>query len=422
MIATVRSPNYGARGGRDIAMLVVHATAGSLRGALAWLTNAAARVSAHYLIDKQGQVYQLVPDELAAWHAGRAGWRGETAINEISLGIELENANDGRDPYPAGQVDALLRLARDKVARYQIAPAMVVRHRDVAQPPGRKSDPAGFPWAEFIRQLFPQQPASPDERPPRPPSPGDGPVGLARALRAEAYRQVGATDRPEWAMHRLARAEGLGLPVGPSFELAVAGRAYIAQPFGRETLLSPIGDWQRVVRQAALAAPEQQPLREALTQAVYAQAGETYRPGWALHQYAERAPLGPPLGPGWRVGAAGQDYVAACYALDTIFSPAGSWREIARLSELLARPAAGPKSALAEALQEQLYRRAGSRLRADWQIHRYALAQSLGAPLGPSFRVALDGRDYVAEAFALDVAYCEVGDWKSIARLGALPG
>jgi hypothetical protein len=54
-------------------------------------------------------------------------------------------------------------------------------------------------------------------------------------------------------------------------------------------------------------------------------------------------------------------------------------------------------------------------------LYQYALREALGAPLGPSFRIALDGHDYLAEAFALDVIYCEVGDWKAIARLSTLP-
>ena len=67
----VRSPNYSLRGGQSISMIVLHATVGSARSALAWLTNPAARVSAHYLIDKSGHIYQLVADEYCAWHAGR---------------------------------------------------------------------------------------------------------------------------------------------------------------------------------------------------------------------------------------------------------------------------------------------------------------------------------------------------------------
>ncbi|HMP39962.1 MAG TPA: N-acetylmuramoyl-L-alanine amidase, partial [Roseiflexaceae bacterium] len=146
-------------------MIVLHSTVGSARSALAWLTNPAAQVSAHYLIDKGGRIYRLVPDELCAWHAGRAEWKGQTAINELSLGIELENANNGRDPYPTAQLDALVELSREKVSQYGIRPDMVVRHVDVALPRGRKSDPAGFPWAEYVRRGFGDLPPPAPERP-----------------------------------------------------------------------------------------------------------------------------------------------------------------------------------------------------------------------------------------------------------------
>ena len=59
-------------------------------------------------------------------------------------------------------------------------------------------------------------------------------------------------------------------------------------------------------------------------------------------------------------------------------------------------------------------------MRPEWPLHEYALRERLGAPIGPSFRVADSGRDYVAEAFALDVIACEVGHWKSIIRLSAM--
>ena len=151
---THRSPNHEPRT-RPIALVVLHATAGSLAGSLAWLCTPASKVSTHYLIAKSGHVYQLVSDDAVAWHAGRAVWHGETAINDISLGVELENANDGRDPYPAAQVAALTTLVRALFARY--GPLALARHLDVARPVGRKSDPAGFPW-ESWRALFAADP------------------------------------------------------------------------------------------------------------------------------------------------------------------------------------------------------------------------------------------------------------------------
>lgn len=151
---THRSPNHEPRT-RPIALVVLHATAGSLAGSLAWLCTPASKVSTHYLIAKSGHVYQLVDDDAVAWHAGRAEWHGETAINDISLGVELENANDGRDPYPAAQVAALTTLVRALFARY--GPLALARHLDVARPVGRKSDPAGFPW-ESWRAAFAADP------------------------------------------------------------------------------------------------------------------------------------------------------------------------------------------------------------------------------------------------------------------------
>jgi len=151
---SIKSPNHAPRGSIDISMLCLHATVGSARSALNWLINPASRVSTHYLIDKTGHIYQLVADDHIAWHAGRASWHGVTDINERSLGIELENRNDGRDVYPAAQLAAAHWLCQEKIARYNIERADVVRHLDVAMPRGRKTDPAGFPWPAFANALY----------------------------------------------------------------------------------------------------------------------------------------------------------------------------------------------------------------------------------------------------------------------------
>jgi N-acetyl-anhydromuramyl-L-alanine amidase AmpD len=150
------SPNHASRGGADISMLVLHATVGSGASARSWLTNPASKVSSHYLIYKTGYTYQLVADNRAAWHAGRSAWHGMTAtdIEQGSIGIELENANTGRDPYPIAQLDSARQLCKSLIARYQIARVNVVRHLDIAKPPGRKTDPANFPWTAFVRSLY----------------------------------------------------------------------------------------------------------------------------------------------------------------------------------------------------------------------------------------------------------------------------
>ncbi len=157
-----KSPNYSGRSSRadksprPITMLVIHSTAGSAASSLFWLCSPASKVSTHYLITKLGKIYQLVPDHLSAWHAGKSRWRGLTATDIAlgSIGIELENRNDGRDPYPAAQTTALLELSRSLIVKYSILSDMVVRHLDIATPRGRKSDPAGFAWEKFMSSLY----------------------------------------------------------------------------------------------------------------------------------------------------------------------------------------------------------------------------------------------------------------------------
>ena len=151
------SPNQSSRNGAQIVMLVGHATVGPYQASLNWLCNPASQVSTHYLIRKDGHTAQLVPDDKAAWHAGKSFWRGLNSdqIQRGSIGIELENANDGKDPYPPSQVGAFTELA---VMLLHLHPAitadMVVRHLDIAIPAGRKTDPAGFSWAEWKAGLF----------------------------------------------------------------------------------------------------------------------------------------------------------------------------------------------------------------------------------------------------------------------------
>ncbi len=85
------SPNFDARRAPPD-MLVLHYT-GMATGeaALARLCDPEAKVSAHYLVEEDGRVFRLVPEERRAWHAGRGVWRGETDCNAASIGVEIVN-------------------------------------------------------------------------------------------------------------------------------------------------------------------------------------------------------------------------------------------------------------------------------------------------------------------------------------------
>lgn len=150
------SPNHASRNGADISMIVLHATVGSYQSSLDWLCWDGSKVSTHYLIAKSGHIARLVKDDRAAWHAGRATWHGMSAaqIAAGSIGIELENRNDRKDVYPFAQLDVARQLCKYLIARYAIERVNVVRHLDIAKPPGRKSDPAGFPWTAFVKSLY----------------------------------------------------------------------------------------------------------------------------------------------------------------------------------------------------------------------------------------------------------------------------
>lgn len=140
-----------------VRFLVLHYTGDDAARALKVLTGP--RVSAHYLVDpappeRSGMpiVRQLVPEDERAWHAGVSSWNGRHHLNDTSIGIEIVNRGpvDTRTlsrwyPYDERQIQAVIALARDIVARYHIAPADVVGHSDIA--PGRKIDPGPlFPW------------------------------------------------------------------------------------------------------------------------------------------------------------------------------------------------------------------------------------------------------------------------------------
>ncbi len=175
------SPNHGERRGRfaheppDI--LLLHYTgmpdgrgmSGAER-AIRWLTMPVSEVSAHYVVDEDGRITQLVPEPRRAWHAGRGVWGSESDVNSASIGIEIVNPghwwdmglSPDRDPqepvevhpgprsFPPAQIAAVIGLSRDIVARNGIPADRVLAHSDIA--PGRKRDPGElFPWDALAR-------------------------------------------------------------------------------------------------------------------------------------------------------------------------------------------------------------------------------------------------------------------------------
>ena len=134
-------------------MLLLHYTGmRSTETALDRLRDPVAEVSAHYLIDEDGMIFQLVAEARRAWHAGRATWAGESDINGRSIGVELVNPGHefGYRGFPGPQMVALEGLCQGIVSRHPIPPHRVLGHSDVA--PDRKEDPGElFDWARLAR-------------------------------------------------------------------------------------------------------------------------------------------------------------------------------------------------------------------------------------------------------------------------------
>jgi N-acetylmuramoyl-L-alanine amidase len=157
------SPNFDSRQGYVVDMLVLHYT-GMPTGdeALARLCNDASNVSAHYVVQEDGRIHALVPENKRAWHAGVSHWRGETNINQRSIGIEIVNPGHefGYRPFSKAQMESVAALCHDILERYPIPSRNIVGHSDIA--PNRKEDPGElFDWKWLAAQgigIYPNRP------------------------------------------------------------------------------------------------------------------------------------------------------------------------------------------------------------------------------------------------------------------------
>ncbi|MEO8304999.1 MAG: 1,6-anhydro-N-acetylmuramyl-L-alanine amidase AmpD [Betaproteobacteria bacterium] len=166
----IRSPNHDARPpGTAIELVVVHGISLppgkfggdgiarlftnrlDLRADPYYASIAPLRVSAHFLVRRDGELVQFVGCTDRAWHAGASSWRGRARCNDFSIGIELEGSDDVA--YEPAQYAMLARLVRALRRAYPIID--VAGHSEIA--PGRKSDPGpAFDWGRLTRLLTPR--------------------------------------------------------------------------------------------------------------------------------------------------------------------------------------------------------------------------------------------------------------------------
>jgi len=107
------------------------------------------KVSAHFLIRRNGELVQFVPCHLRAWHAGVSYCDGRTGVNDFSIGVELEGADNMS--FEEVQYNALAELTRTLRGLYPaITTERIYGHSDIA--PGRKTDPGPlFDWDRYLQ-------------------------------------------------------------------------------------------------------------------------------------------------------------------------------------------------------------------------------------------------------------------------------
>lgn len=138
----LRKPNY---------VIIHHTAQTSTDQTLKTFTLPQTQVSAHYVIGKDGKVYQMLNDYLRAWHGGASKWGNATDINSSSIGIELDN--NGFEAFAETQISSLIRVLATLKKDYSIPTANFIGHSDIA--PGRKVDPnANFPWKKLSENDF----------------------------------------------------------------------------------------------------------------------------------------------------------------------------------------------------------------------------------------------------------------------------
>lgn len=141
------SPNYDARRGPPDTVILHYTGMQTGEAALERMRDPAAKVAAHYMVEEDGRVFRLVPEERRAWHAGVSFWRGERDLNAASIGIEIVNPGHewGYRAFPDHQIEAVIGLLDAIRGRWEIPDAHILGHSDVA--PSRKTDPGElFPW------------------------------------------------------------------------------------------------------------------------------------------------------------------------------------------------------------------------------------------------------------------------------------
>jgi N-acetylmuramoyl-L-alanine amidase len=154
-MATSYSPNFNLpkRLKHNIKFIIIHYTGMKKESvAITRLQDPKSKVSSHYLIKRNGEIINLVPDLFEAWHAGVSSWKHFKSLNKNSIGIEITNPGHqhGYKRFSKKQIFSLQKLLNILVKKYKIKKKYILGHSDIS--PGRKKDPGEkFPWETLAK-------------------------------------------------------------------------------------------------------------------------------------------------------------------------------------------------------------------------------------------------------------------------------
>tara|TARA_Y100000992_G_scaffold298555_1_gene263911 strand:- start:125 stop:853 length:729 start_codon:yes stop_codon:yes gene_type:complete len=154
-IYTNYSPNFQIpkRSKRNIKFVILHYT-GMKKESLVIkrFCDESSKVSAHYLIKRNGEIIKFIPELYEAWHAGKSSWKKKKSLNKYSIGIEIQNkGHDNKyENFSNSQINALKFLLKRLIKKYKIDLSNILGHSDIA--PDRKKDPGEkFPWKKLAK-------------------------------------------------------------------------------------------------------------------------------------------------------------------------------------------------------------------------------------------------------------------------------
>jgi hypothetical protein len=132
------------------ALILHHTSQATDEECIALFQKPESRVSSHFLVGRDGRLYQFVSLEHRAWHAGPSALHGRLALNRTSVGVEI--TGDGNKlPFTPEQIETVVRLVGVLTAMFDIPAPWIAGHQHIA--PDRKDDPGAlFPWNDVVRR------------------------------------------------------------------------------------------------------------------------------------------------------------------------------------------------------------------------------------------------------------------------------